>query len=130
MEMAFLLMLFLTILFGILDIGQVLFFHHLLCDRVRVGVRYAVVHSYDTAAIRNVVAFDNPAGPRPGGSGLFGLTPAMVQVEEFDAGTPSARIQVGITTFPIHFVSPWLPHIVTPGPFQAVMPVESGGTAE
>jgi hypothetical protein len=128
-ELALVSTLFLVLLSAILDFGQVLFFHHFLDDRVRAGARYAVVHAYDTTAIQNFVAYNNPAGPPPGGGGLFGLTPSMVQVTHYDAGTPNDRIEVKVSTFVMHFHCPWLIRDFTPAPFRSVMPIESAGNA-
>jgi hypothetical protein len=128
-ESSVVLLLFLVILVGVLDAGQLLFFHQFLTERVRSGARYAVVHSYDAAAIANVVAYADPA-PAPGTSGLFGLTPAMVQVNHYDAGTLSDRVAVKITGYQMRFLSPWLAGVFTAGPFQAVAPLESAGAAQ
>jgi hypothetical protein len=124
-ESSIVLLLFLTILIGVLDFGQVLFFHHFLMDRVRVGARYAAVTNPDAAAVRNYVAY-NTAAPAPGAVPLFGLDPAMVQVTRQDAGTAADRIQVKISTYNVRFLSPWLAGTFQPS-FAAVMPMESAG---
>jgi hypothetical protein len=126
-ESAIVMLLFMVLFIGILDMGQVLFFHHFLNDRARAGVRYAIVHPYDPTAIKNVVAYNATAGD--GSPGLFGLTPSMVDVTRYDAGTANDRIQVSISSFTMHFLSPWLMRSFTPGPFRAVMPLEGAGAA-
>jgi hypothetical protein len=109
--------------------GQILFFHHFLNERVRSGARYAVVHPYDPAAIKNVVAYNTP-GPIPdGGRGLFGLEPSMLEVNRLDPGTPHERIEVSVRGYTLRVISPWLARTLTPGPFRAVAPIESGGFA-
>jgi hypothetical protein len=128
-ESSVVLLLFLVILVGTLDAGQLLFFHQFLTDRARTGARYAVVHAYNATAIANVVAYADPA-PAAGTTGLFGLTPAMVQVNHYDAGTTADRVAVKITGYQMRFLSPWLAGVFTAGPFQAVAPVESAGTAQ
>jgi hypothetical protein len=127
-EGAIVLLVFVVVFVGILDMGQVLFFHQFLNDRVRAGARYAVVHSYNTTAIQNVVSYNSPNVPN-GGSPLFGLSPSMVQVNHYDIGTPTERVKVSISTYTMHFLSPWLMASFTPGPFTAVMPIESAGSA-
>jgi TadE-like protein len=129
-ESAIVLVLFLVLLIGILDAGQVLFLHNFLDERVRSAVRYAAVHTYDVNAIKNFAAYNDPVGPPGGGPGLFGLDPGMVQVARYDFGTPNARIEVSVTTFSMHFLSPWLAGTFTPRPFRASMPIESGGVVE
>ena len=128
-ESSVVLLLFLVILIGVLDAGQILFFHQFLTDRARSGARYAVVHAYNADAIANVVAYLD-ASPAPGTRGLFGLTAAMVQVNRYDAGTAADRVSVKITGYEMRFLSPWLAGAFTPGPFQAVAPIESGGAAQ
>jgi Flp pilus assembly protein TadG len=126
-EAAVVLLLFLVLLVAVMDVSQVLFFHHYLNDRVRAGARYAAVHTYDPDSIRYMVACnDSTARDCPG---MFGLSPAMVQVNRYGAGTASDRIEVTVSTFTMHFVSPWLLRDFTPRPFRAVAPVESLGSA-
>jgi hypothetical protein len=127
-ESSIVLLVFMVVFVGILDMGQLMFLCNVLSDRVRTGARYAVVHTYSTATIQNVVAYNSSTSP--GGSGLFGITPAMVQVNHYDAGLPTERVQVAISTYTMHFLSPWLASSFTPGPFSAVMPMESGGAAQ
>ena len=127
-ESSIVFLLFLVLLLGILDFGQILFFHHFLAERVRAGARYAVLHQYDAQVVRNVVVYNSPAAP-PEGSGLFGLRPEMVQVVRYDAGTAADRVAVGISGYRMRFLSPWVAGVFTPGPFRAVLPLESAGTA-
>jgi hypothetical protein len=128
-ESAIVMLLFLVILIGVLDAAQVLFFHQFLTDRVRSGARYAVVHAYSASAIRNVVVY-NTASPEPGMAGLFGLTPDMVHVNRYGAGTADDRVEAEIDGYGMRFLSPWLAGTFTPGPFRAVAPVESAGAAQ
>jgi TadE-like protein len=127
-ESSIILLLFLVIVIAVMDVGQVLFFHCFIKDRVRNAARWAAVHGYDAQAIRNVAAYNTPT---PGGDGafLFGLDPAMVQVNHYNPGTLDDRVEVTVSTYTMHFVSPWLARDFIPGPFRAVVPVESGGSA-
>lgn len=125
-ESSIVLTLFLVILIAVMDFAQVLFFHHVLSERVRTGVRYAVVHAYNEAAIKKLVAYNNPAADG-GTSGIFGLTPDQVLVARWSAGTAEERVEVKISGYTMRFLSPWLAGTFTPGPFRAVMPAESAG---
>jgi hypothetical protein len=127
-ESAVVLLLFLVILLGVLDAGQILFFHQFLAARARSGARYAAVHAFNATSIANVVAYLDPA-PSPGAVGLFGLNAEMVQVNHLDAGTSYDRVSVKIAGYRMRFLSPWLAGVFTAGPFQAVAPVESAGVA-
>ena len=69
LESALVLLALLITLIGALDFGQLLFFHQSFRERVRAGVRYAVVHTYDPAQIRNMVVYNSttaPPGEPPG----------------------------------------------------------------
>jgi hypothetical protein len=127
-ESSIITVLFMVLFVGILDMGQVLFFHGFLNDRVRTAARYAIVHTYDPTAIKNIVAY-NTSTPGDNANGLFGLTPSMVQVNRYDPGTETERIEVLVQGYTMHFVSPWLMRTFSPGPFRAVMPVEGAGAA-
>jgi hypothetical protein len=127
-ESSVVLLLFVVILIAVMDFGQVLFFHCFLKDRVRIAARWAAVHAYDVTSVRNVAAY-NASTPGTGATALFGLDPSMVHVNKYDPGTLDERVEVTISTYTMHFVSPWLPGDFVPGPFRAVVPVESGGAA-
>ena len=124
-ESSIVLLLFLVIFTGVLDFGQVLFFHHFLVDRVRAAARFAAVANPDLTAVRNFAAY-NTAAPAPGATPLFGLDPSMIQVSRRGTGTPADRIEVTVSTYRIRFVSPWLAGAFQPS-FRAVMPMEAGG---
>ena len=119
-------LLFLLMLICAADVSQVMFFHHFLQQRARAGARYAVVNAYDAASITNIVVYNSRTA---GTVGLFGLSPSMVSVTLLDAGTAAARVEVAISGFQMHFLSPGLMRDFSPGPFRAVLPVESAGSA-
>ncbi len=129
-EGALILLVFLSSLLGVIDLGQVLFFHLMLADRVRAGARFAIVNNYDTAAIANMVVYNSITAPGGGGSGLFGLKTSMVSVNRYDIGTSADRIEVDISNFPIAFYSPLLAGPLSPRTFHSVMPIESLGASQ
>jgi hypothetical protein len=128
-ESSIVLLIFLVVLIRILDMAQVMFFHHFLTMQVRSGARYAAVHTYNPGVIRNVVSYNSTSVPHSG-VGLFGISPSMVQVNEYDQGTANARIEISVSTYSMHFLSPWLMRDFTARPFRAVIPVESAGNAQ
>ncbi len=128
-ESAIILTVFMVVFIGVFDMGQLLFYHNFLNDRVRTGARYAVVHSYDPATIKNVVVYNSATAPGGASTGLFGLSTSMVTVNRYDTGTPDDRVEIRITGFPLRFFSPWIAGTFMPGPFRAVMPLESAGAA-
>ncbi|MFB3828867.1 MAG: TadE/TadG family type IV pilus assembly protein [Bryobacteraceae bacterium] len=126
-ESALVLLLFIVLLAGILDLAQILFFQHFLTERAQTGARYAALHADNLEAVRNMVVYNSASAPGDG-RGLFGLTAAMVTVTRHDAGTGSDRVEVSISGYPFAAVSLWLPRSLDPGPFRAVRPVEAAGT--
>jgi len=127
-ESSVVLLTFLVILIMLMDAGQILFFHQFLSDRARAGARYAVVHTFNAATVKNVVVYENVSSS--GMPGLFGMSTSMVSVTRYDSGTANDRVLVRVSGFKMRFLTPWLAGIFTPGPFSAVMPMESAGTAQ
>jgi Flp pilus assembly protein TadG len=68
--------LFFTLLFGVIDIGQFLFVHHALVQRARNSIRWGAINNIDdTAAIQNKILY-NQSTAKTDGSG----NPATVYV--------------------------------------------------
>jgi hypothetical protein len=120
-----LLTLALTIL-GILDLGQFLFFQAAFRERVRTGVRYAIVHHYDPEQVSNFVLYGSAT---PSGRPLFGLSESMISVARHGENTPDDRIELTISNAPLRMYSPFLARFSARPVFRAVMPVESLGAA-
>ncbi len=127
-EAALVLLVLLTLVFGILDFGQLLLFHQGLTERAGAGARYAVAHTFDPQAITNVVLYNSPTPPSGNTPGLFGLTASEVTVTRYDAGDPqNDRIEVEIHDFPMRFYSPLIAGPYQHRPFRVLRPVESLG---
>lgn len=127
LESSLVLLVFLATVLGVIDFGQILFFHLMLADRARAGARFAVVNAYDPVLITNVVVYNSVSAPLSSSTGLFGLTTSMVNVTRYDAGTTTDRVEVAISNFPIAFYSPWISGNLSPRSFRAIMPIESLG---
>ena len=57
-EGALTLLTFAALLIGILDFGQVIYFHQTLTERARAAARYGAVNPTATSAIQNVAVFN------------------------------------------------------------------------
>jgi len=110
---------FLTLLIGVLDVGQVLFVHQTLVERTRNALRYGAVRPFDADAIRNMF-------PEGSEEGLFGLLPSMVQVSREDAGTSADRIVIRVTKYPFRFYTPLIAGAYEGKPIIASIPYEGG----
>jgi len=123
LESVLVLLTLLLVVVGILDLGQVFFFHQVMSERARAGARWAAVNEFTPASpgdIRNVVVFDspNPAGR----TGLFGLRPEMVTVMPLPAAADVRFIEVRID-YPMQLHTPFLSRSFS-SRFRVVRPVE------
>lgn len=119
----------LIVLLGIIDVGQVLYVHQSLVERVRAAIRYGVVHDYDADAIRNMVLYNRstlPAGSDPSDppAGFLGLTAANVSVSRQDATENEDRLIVTVTDYPFTFFTPFMAGQYRGKPITASMPFE------
>jgi len=117
---------FLTLLIGVLDVGQVLFVHQTLVERTRNALRYGAVRPFDADAIRNMFLYNQPTAPEGSEEGLFGLLPSMVQVSREDAGTSADRIVIRVTKYPFRFYTPLIAGAYEGKPIIASIPYEGG----
>lgn len=60
-ETAVVLLLFMSVMFGLIEVGRLVLTYVSLSDAVRAGERYAIVHGYD----RTGTGADGPSGPSP-----------------------------------------------------------------
>ena len=126
-ESALIMLIFVPVLVGIADFGQVIYFHASLTERARAAARYGAVHTYtDGSAIQNVAVY-NDASPATGTAGLVPyLTTSLVTATLDDANTDSARITVTITNYPFNFISgfmsqsTWYKTVITTEPYEIV----------
>jgi hypothetical protein len=126
-EGALVLSIVLFTLIGIVDVGQVLFSHQALAERLRVGARWGAVNTYDVAKIRNVVIYNTP-NPAGGAKPILGLSSDMVQVTLTGAGGPEARIEVRIVNYPFRLFTPLIQGVYQAQRLRISMPVEGLGT--
>ena len=103
-ELSLVFMAVVCLFIGTLDFGQILFIHQMLTDRARSALRYGVTTSpIDTTGVQNMVLYGQTTGS---GTGIFGLTPAMVQVTTSNPNTDDYRLTVKVINFPYTVLSP------------------------
>jgi Flp pilus assembly protein TadG len=98
-EAALVLIVFLTMFFGVFEASIVLYVHHTLGARTSRAARYASMNPGDSIAIQNVVLSNDPSNGSD--SGALGVTRAMVQVERTGTGTPADRVKVSVAGYQI-----------------------------
>lgn len=127
-EATLVLLVFFTLLMGVIDCGQVLFAHQSLVERVRTAVRWGVVHPWaGQDSIVNLVLYNQPAAPGANASSFLGLRPENVEVrhQAATANRPDDEtLRVTIVNFKSQFFSPWLASaIVSPRAVSIAAPM-------
>ena len=133
LESALVLLIFLVVLIGIVDMGQFLYFHQSLTERARVAARYGAVHVYSSPGldIQNVAIYNDPGGAGAGASAVLPYLNTAAGTNGYvsatlvgAAGTDDARIIVTINNYPYNFLSPylskatWLRTIIAAEPYE------------
>jgi len=118
-EATLVLMVFFTLLLGLIDCGQVLFAHQSLVERVRSAVRWGVVHPWNQEtggdAIVNLVLYNQTEAPRGNPPGFLGLQRENIVVRHQPptADRPDDEtLGVTIVNFRSQFFSPFVARAV------------------
>jgi Flp pilus assembly protein TadG len=108
-ETSLILIVFLMMLIGTIDFGQVLYFHQSLVERARAAARYGAINPTDTTGIQNMAVYNvaSYSGSAPSAM-LPGMTTSMVNVQDLGNNSNEARIMVTISGYPINFISPYI----------------------
>ena len=105
-ETALIFIIFASLLLGIMDFGQFLFIHQALVERARYAARWgAVTNPSDSAAITNMVLYNQPSSPPPGTRAYFNLSPSNVAVTTPDSGTDNYRLNIRISGYTYSILS-------------------------
>jgi hypothetical protein len=122
---------FLSLLVGIFDCGQVMYSHQVLEERVRSAVRWASVHPYDGTGdqVANLVLYNTLDAPRADAPGFLGMTRSNVQVR-YQPSTPERpddeMVSVAIVNYESHFFTPWMARtVISPRPVLISAPMAS-----
>jgi cell division protein FtsB len=107
-ESALSILVFLSMLLGILDFGQYLYFQQTLTERARAAARYAVLDPSQATKIKNIALYNSETVGEDTKGLIPGLTADMISISTADLGSPEGRVTVKISDFPITFVTPGL----------------------
>ncbi len=128
-EGALALIVFLSLLFAVVDCGLVLVSHQTLVERVRSAVRWGVVRPWDGTGeqVANLILYDQPDAPRATTAGYLGLTRENVQVryQPSTTGHPDDEVlSVAIVNYHYRFLSPWVTQtFINPRPVLITSPM-------
>jgi Flp pilus assembly protein TadG len=139
-EMAFVVMLFLFLLFGILEFGRALWTYNTIIQATRAAARWAVVNvasDGDTTKkdkVKNIVVYGYP-DVSSGNPILPGLDSSMVNVSivtlETDSSTPpkpiNQKVSVQVNGYQFQFLIPLAPTITIPA-YETSLYTESMGS--
>jgi hypothetical protein len=124
-ETALTLLVFITMMIGVIDLGQMIYFQQSLVERTRAAARYGSITPNQTTAIRNVAIYGRPNPSEGANPVLPGLTESMVSVETFGLGTANPRITISITGYPIRFFTPGIAGAVRARRISMTYPIET-----
>ncbi|MEQ1885873.1 MAG: TadE family protein [Bryobacteraceae bacterium] len=128
-ESTFVLVIFFSLLFGVIDIGQALVAHEALVERVRSAVRWGVVRPYDGTGdqVANLILYGRPDEPNQTTEGYLGLKRGNVQVSYRPVAPErpdDESLTVAIVKYEYHFLSPFFTRsFVNPRPVLVSAPM-------
>lgn len=136
-EMAFVVILFFTLLFSILEFGRALWTYNSIIQSTRAGARWAVVNvgsNADTADIdrtKNIVVYGDPdtstGNPLVSGLDKSMVNVSVVTVDSDSSGNPiNQKISVTVSGFQFQFIVPIVPTISIPA-YETSLYTESMG---
>jgi Flp pilus assembly protein TadG len=117
---------FLTVVFGVIEFGRALWVHNALSDAARRGARYAVVHSVDDVAkVKNMVVFGSEnGGAQPT---IPNLTVDNVTVDYSSMAVNTGTVTVSITGYEFEFVIPVVGTTIEMPSYSTTLTGESSG---
>ncbi len=104
-ETSLILVAFLSLLLGMVGIGQALFVRQTFSERVHAAARWGAVNTYDTKAIRNVVLYGTTV-PDLGATPFMGLAASQVVISAPGCPGTQCRITVAIPAQGIQSTEP------------------------
>jgi Flp pilus assembly protein TadG len=117
---------FLTITFGVLELGRLLWVHNALADAARRGARYAVNQPQSSAAaVQNVAVYGNTAGT--GTPLVSDLTPAQIVVTYSDFGLATGTVKVEIQNYDFKFALPLVGTTIRMPAYSTTLTGENAG---
>jgi Flp pilus assembly protein TadG len=124
---------FLSALFGVLEMGRFFWTHAALRDATRKGARYATIRKNDSAgitAVKNMVVYGDPnADPATATPIVSGLTAANVDVQyqNYNGVQLSSRATVSIINYNFRFMVPLIGGSIAMPSYRTALPGESAG---
>lgn len=117
---------FLMVMFAVIEFSRALWVHNALSDAARRGARYAIVHpETDSAAVKNVVVYGDPAGGTT--PVVNNLTTANVNVTYSGFGLSGGTATVSVSNYQFQFVVPIFSTSIPMPNYATTLTAESAG---
>ncbi len=127
-EFALVAMTFFLALFGVLEVGRLLWVHNTLTEAVRNGTRYATLHTPNEAQVKAVVVYGSAAPAAGAHPVAAGLTTNMVNVTYSSPfGVKIGSVTVTISGYIFKFAVPLVGNTLNLAPYKSTMTAESAG---
>lgn len=123
-EAAFIFLVFAALLIGAFDFGQFLFVHQAMVERARSAARWGAINDpADSAAITNMVLYNQATTPTLGTPSYFNLSAANVTVANPGSGTDNYRLNLQISGYSFAVLSPYIAGSYTGRPIAVSVPL-------
>lgn len=116
-----------TVIFGVLEVGRLLWTHNALAEAARKGARYAAISTQNTTNVKNMVVYGTIS---PGGGAtpvVYGMTTSNVNVTYSGFGVKQGTVTVEITGYMFNFNVPIFGGGITMPSYKTTLTGESAG---
>lgn len=118
-------LMFLTVMFAVIEFGRALWVHNALADAARRGARYAVINLANEDKVKNVVVYgDEDGGATPM---IPNLTTDNVTVNYSEFAVNNGKVTVSIDAYQFQFVIPIVGTTITMPSYTTTLTGESVG---
>jgi hypothetical protein len=128
-ETSLILLPFLALVLGIIDVARIMFIHNALNERIRQVARGASINNYSVEEIKNLIAFDTRTVPDGTDFttkvGYQGIRVGNISVQYLDSGTNDRRVNILVSGMRLQTMSPFLYVLGSNIPIDATVPLET-----
>ena len=127
LEGALVLIPFMAMMLGVINLGLNFFLVDALQDRAMMGARHAAIYPTDTTGATNMILYGSPQGTTTGGPSpaYMGLTSSNVSIVRQATGTTSERFVVTLTGYRLPFFIPGFSQDIIGKPITATISIEA-----
>ena len=116
-----------TVVFGVLEVGRLLWTHNALAEATRQGARYAAISTQNANNVKNFLVYGTTS---PGGGAkpvVYGLTTSNVNVTYSGFGVKQGTVTVELTGYVFNFNVPIFGANLTMPAYKSTLTGESAG---